>query len=202
MTSHFLAYLSRLKWIGRWGLKRNTSQENVVEHSWEVAVIAHLLATLRNVRHGGNVDADAVAVAALFHDASEVLTGDLPSPVKYHSPEITRAYKAIEQQAQQELLRQLPADLQDAYAPLLLDSRLSPDCHELIKAADILAALLKCRYEMRAGNAEFATALADIAQRAEAMAARLPEVRAFLDEFEPAFDLTLDELLAPRGGGR
>lgn len=197
-TSRFLAHLGRLRWIQRWGLKRNITAENVVEHSWEVAVIAHLLATLRNVRFAGAVDANAIATAALLHDASEVLTGDLPSPVKYHSPEITRAYKAIEQQAQRELLLQLPEDLQAAYRPLLLDEALPAEWHELIKAADILAALLKCRDEMRAGNAEFTSALADITQRAEEAATRLPEVRAFLEEFAPAFDLTLDELLAKR----
>jgi 5'-deoxynucleotidase len=197
-TSRFLAHLGRLRWIQRWGLKRNITAENVVEHSWEVAVIAHLLATLHNTRFAGKVDANAIAAAALFHDASEVLTGDLPSPVKYHSPEITRAYKAIEQQAQRELLLQLPEDLQAAYRPLLLDEALPAEWHEFIKAADILAALLKCRDEMRAGNAEFTSALADITQRAQAMAGRLPEVGVFLEEFAPAFDLTLDELLARR----
>lgn len=194
--SRFLAHLSRLKFIGRWGLKRNTTNENVVEHSWEVAVIAHLLATIRNTQFGGDLDANAIATAALFHDASEVLTGDMPSPVKYHSPEITRAYKAIEQQAQAELWRLLPATMQPAYRPLLLDEAMAPAHHVVIKNADTLAALLKCREEMRAGNREFETAQADIARKAAELAGEYPEVRYFLEHFEPAFGMTLDELLA------
>lgn len=194
--SRFLAYVSRLKFIVRWGLKRNTSAENVVEHSWEVAVIAHLLANIRNTQFGGNIDANAVAVAALFHDASEVLTGDMPSPVKYHSPEITRAYKAIEHQAQTELWQLLPASLRENYRPILVDEAMPAAHHELIKIADTLSALLKCRHEIRAGNREFETALADISLKAEKLAETMPEVRYFLDHFEPAFDMTLDELLA------
>ncbi len=198
MTSTFLARLARLRWIERWGLKRNITRENVVEHSWEVAIIAHLLASIRNTHFDGALDANAISAAALFHDASEVLTGDLPSPVKYHSPEITRAYKAIEHQAQVELWQLLPESLRDGYRPLLLDEALPSAHHDIIKAADILSALLKCRHEMRAGNREFETALATIALRAEEIAAKQPEVRYFLDHFEPAFDMTLDELLAPR----
>lgn len=196
--SRFLAHISRLRYIVRWGLKRNTSTENVVEHSWEVAVIAHLLASVRNAHYGDTLDANAIAVAALFHDASEVLTGDMPSPVKYHSPEITQAYKAIEQQAQQELWRLLPLELREAYRPLLLDEAMPAAHHEIIKIADTLAALLKCRHEMRAGNREFETALASISLKAEKLAETRPEVRWFLDHFEPAFDMTLDELLAKR----
>jgi len=198
VTSTFLARLSRLRWIARWGLKRNISTENVVEHSWEVAVIAHLLANIRNAHFGGTLDANAIAVAALFHDASEVLTGDMPSPVKYHSPEITRAYKAIEHQAQTEMWQLLPDGLRAAYQPLLLDDAMPAEHHDVIKTADTLSALLKCRHEMRAGNREFETALADISLKAEKLAQTRPEVRYFLDHFEPAFDMTLDELLARR----
>ena len=196
--SRFLAHLSRLKFIVRWGLKRNTSAENVVEHSWEVAVIAHLLANIRNTEFGGSLDANAIAAAALFHDASEVLTGDMPSPVKYHWPEITGAYKAIEHQAQIELWQLLPESLRERYRPLLVDEAMPAEYHEVIKTADILSALLKCRHEIRAGNREFETALADISLKAEKLAERMPEVRYFLDHFEPPFDLTLDELLAKR----
>lgn len=194
--SRFLAHLSRLRFIVRWGLKRNTSAENVVEHSWDVAVIAHLLASIRNAQFGGQLDANAIATAALFHDAGEVLTGDMPSPVKYHSPEITRAYKAIERQAQNELWLLLPETLRATYRPLLLDDAIPAEHHDMIKTADILAALLKCRHEMRAGNREFETALSDISLKAAHMAEKMPEVRYFLDHFEPAFDMTLDELLA------
>lgn len=196
--SKFLAHLSRLKFIVRWGLKRNTSAENVVEHSWEVAVIAHLLANIRNTQFGGQLDANAIAAAALFHDASEVLTGDMPSPVKYHSPEITRAYKAIEHQAQTELWMLLPDALRAVYRPLLLDEAIPHEHHDIIKTADILSALLKCQHEIRAGNREFETALADISAKARRMAESMPEVRYFLDQFEPAFGMTLDELLSPK----
>lgn len=197
--SRFLAHLSRLKFIARWGLKRNTSVENVVEHSWEVAVIAHLLANIRNTQFGSSLDANAIAAAALFHDASEVLTGDMPSPVKYHSPEITRAYKAIEHQAQRELWRLLPEGMQPVYRPLLLDESMPAEYHAIIKTADTISALLKCRHELRAGNREFETAEADIAQKVDTLAAEQPEVRYFLEHFEPSFGLTLDELLSQKG---
>lgn len=196
--SRFLAYVSRLRFIARWGLKRNTYTENVVEHSWEVAVIAHLLATIRNTQFGDHIDANAVAAAALFHDAGEVLTGDMPSPVKYHSPEITRAYKAIEHQAQTELWQLLPAAMREAYRPLLVDEAMPAQYQGLIKTADTLSALLKCRHEVRAGNREFETANADISLKVEALAEQQPEVRYFLDHFEPAFEMTLDELLSRR----
>lgn len=196
MSSAFFAYLSRLKFIGRWGLKRNSLPENVMEHSWEVAVIAHALATLRNARFGGSVDANAVAVAALFHDASEVYTGDLPSPIKYHSPAITQAYKAIEAQAQTDVHAMLPADLQAYYRPYLLEQEWPEDWHALIKAADTIAACLKCRAEINAGNREFSVAAADIEARIRGLT--LPEAQYFMQEFAPAFALTLDEMLPRR----
>src|SRR5690606_2468048 len=121
MSSHFFAYLSKLRWIRRWGLKRNAIDENVMEHSWEVATIAHALALIRNRRCQGRVDANAVAAAALFHDASEVITGDLPSPVKYHNAAITNAYKELERAAERDLLALLPEDLRDDYQQLLLE---------------------------------------------------------------------------------
>lgn len=195
--SAFFAYLGRLRFIGRWGLKRNSVPENVMEHSWEVAVIAHALATISNAQRPPQapaIDANSIAVAALFHDASEVYTGDLPSPIKYHSPAITAAYKAIEQQAQSDLHALLPTDLQASYQPLLLEQDWPARQHELIKAADIIAACLKCRSELKAGNQEFAVAARDIEARLEQLA--LPEVKYFMAVFAPAFDLTLDEMLA------
>lgn len=192
MSSPFFAYLARLRFIGRWGLKRNAMHENVMEHSFEVAAIAHALASIRNQVFGGQVDADQIAVAALFHDASEVFTGDLPSPVKYHSPPIRDAYKAIEAQAQIDLLAMLPTPLQATYRPLLLDSAMSAAQHELIKAADTIAACLKCRSELLAGNNEFKVAAEDIESRLQAL--QLPEVDYFMREFAPAFELTLDEI--------
>jgi len=192
MSSPFFAYLARLRYIERWGLKRNALRENVMEHSFEVAAIAHALATIRNQLFGGQVNADQIAVAALYHDVSEVFTGDLPSPVKYHSPAIRDAYKAIEAQAQTDLLAMLPTPLQASYRSLLLDQAMSAEQHELIKAADTIAACLKCRSELLAGNGEFKVAAEDIEARLQAL--RLPEVDYFMREFAPAFELTLDEI--------
>lgn len=192
MSSPFFAYLARLRFIERWGLKRNAMRENVMEHSFEVAAIAHALATIRNEIFSGKVDTGQIAIAALFHDASEVFTGDLPSPVKYHSPAIRDAYKAIEAQAQIDLLTMLPAPLQSPYRSLLLDTAMSADQHELIKAADTIAACLKCRSELLAGNNEFKVAAEDIEARLQAL--KLPEVDYFMREFAPAFELTLDEI--------
>ena len=192
MSSPFFAYLARLRFIERWGLKRNTSRENVMEHSFQVAVIAHALAVIRNTRYQGKVNADVVAVSALFHDASEVFTGDLPSPIKYHSSAIRDAYKAIEADAQKEFLAMLPEDLRTSYAPLLLDTVMPDEHHQLIKAADIIAASLKCQSELQAGNQEFKIAAQDINKRLAAL--ELPEVKDFVREFAPAFALTLDEI--------
>lgn len=193
MISHFFAYLSKLRWIRRWGLKRNAIDENVMEHSWEVATIAHALALIHNRRCGGNVDANAVAAAALYHDAAEVITGDLPSPVKYHNPAITEAYKALERAAERDLLGLIPADLRDDYGALLLEDT-QPESHRrLIKAADTLAAYIKCEAELRAGNVEFADAGEDIRARLDALA--MPEVEHFLTTFLPSYRLTLDQLL-------
>lgn len=198
MSSPFFAYLARLRYIERWGLKRNAMRENVMEHSFEVAAIAHALASIRNQLFGGQVNADQIAVAALFHDASEVFTGDLPSPVKYHSPAIRDAYKAIEAQAQIDLLTMLPAALQSTYRSLLLDTAMPADQHELIKAADTIAACLKCRSELLAGNNEFKVAAEDIESRLQAL--KLPEVDYFMREFAPAFELTLDEICISKPG--
>ena len=193
MISHFFAYLSKLRWIRRWGLKRNAIDENVMEHSWEVATIAHALALIHNRRCGGSVDANAVATAALFHDASEVITGDLPSPVKYHNPNITAAYKALERAAEHDLLALVPAELREDYRQLLLEEQLPASHRKLVKAADVLAAYVKCLAELRAGNTEFADAAEDIRQRLAALA--MPEVEYFLATFLPSYRLTLDQLL-------
>jgi 5'-deoxynucleotidase len=196
MISHFFAYLSKLRWIRRWGLKRNAIGENVMEHSWEVATIAHALAVIHNRRCGGSVDPNAVAAAALFHDAAEVITGDLPSPVKYHNPNITKAYKDLERAAERDLLELVPADLRDDYRDLLLEERV-PDTHRaLIKAADTLAAYIKCEAELRAGNVEFTDAAEDIRARLDALV--MPEVEHFVTTFLPSYRLTLDQLLNRR----
>jgi len=193
MTSHFFAYISKLRWIFRWGLKRNTIPENVMEHSWEVATIAHALALIRKRIFGGDIDPAAVATAALYHDCSEVITGDLPSPVKYHSAAIQQAYQSVERAAQQELVALLPPELKEDFARLLLSDRQPPEHRQLVKAADTIAAYLKCEAELTAGNREFEKAAEDIRQRLAADP--LPEVDYFMARFAPGYRLTLDELL-------
>ncbi|PSF13405.1 5'-deoxynucleotidase [Marinobacter fuscus] len=192
-ASHFFAYVSRLRWIKRWGLMRNAIDENVATHSWEVATIAHALALIRNRHFGGNANVDRIAAAALYHDATEVITGDMPTPVKYHSRVMREAFGDIEHKAEAELLGLLPEDLRDDFAPYIRESRLAPGEKELIKAADRLSAWLKCRAELRAGNPEFAPAEQQIRQRLEEEA--LPEVQYFLQVFAPGYDQPLDNLL-------
>jgi 5'-deoxynucleotidase len=193
LTSSFYAYLSRLRWIKRWGLKRNAHEENVMEHSWEVSVIAHTLALIKNRYYHGTVDANAVATAALYHDITEVITGDLPTPIKYHSAEINAAYKQIEQRAEVELLALLPEKLQADFRALIQHEQI-PQAHlELIKAADKISAYLKCQAELKAGNREFETAAEQLATKiAES---EQPEVIFFMQVFVPSCKLTLDGLM-------
>ena len=142
MKSHFFAYISRMRFIQRWALMRNTAPENVQEHSHQVAVLAHALAVIRNEKFGGAVDPGQVAVAALYHDASEILTGDMPTPIKYDNPAIQHAYKEVEAVAEKKLLHMLPQELQSVYAPILTPT--DPDVERLVKAADKLSAYIKC----------------------------------------------------------
>ena len=190
MNSHFFAYISRMRFIQRWALMRNTAPENVQEHSHQVAVLAHALALIRNEKFGGQVDPGLVAAAALYHDASEILTGDMPTPIKYDNPAIRTAYKDVEAVAEGKLLRMLPTELQGAYAPVL--TAVDPEVERLVKAADKLSAHIKCLEELKAGNAEFRDAAAQTRRALEAF--DLPEVRYFMDTFLPSFSLTLDEL--------
>lgn len=190
MKSHFFAYLSRLRFISRWALMRNTAPENVQEHSHQTAVLAHALAVIRNEKFGGQVDAGAVAVAALYHDASEILTGDMPTPIKYYNPAIRSAYQEVEAVANRKLLEMLPAELRTVYEPVLESP--DPEIHTLVKAADKLSAYIKCVEEVKAGNGEFRDAAAQT--RAALEGFHLPELRYFLDTFMPSFSLTLDEL--------
>ena len=190
MRSHFFAYVSRLRFIQRWALMRNTAQENVQEHSHQVAVLAHALAVIRNEKFGGSVDAGQVAVAALYHDASEILTGDMPTPIKYDNPDIRKAYKEVETMAERKLLHMLPEELQTAYAPIITGQ--SGEIEELVKAADKLSAYIKCVEEMKAGNTEFREAAAQTRKALDAY--KLPEVAYFMETFMESFSLTLDEL--------
>ena len=188
--SHFFAYISRMRFIRRWALMRNTAPENVQEHSHQTAVLAHALAVIRNERFGGHVDPGQAAVAALYHDASEILTGDMPTPIKYHDPDIQAAYKAVEAAAEKKLLALLPAELQGAYGPVL--TGYGGEIETLVKAADKLSAYIKCVEELKAGNTEFREAAAQTRRALEACG--LPEVTYFMETFLPSFSLTLDEL--------
>lgn len=191
--SHFFAYISRLRWIKRWGLMRNAIEENVATHSWEVATLAHALALIRNRHFGGTVNPDRVAAAALYHDATEVITGDMPTPVKYHSKVMREAFGDIEHKAETELLALLPEDLRADFEPYVRESGLAEEERELIKAADRLSAWLKCRAEIQAGNKEFEPAASQIYQRL--VDDGLQEVQYFLEVFAPGYQRPLDHLL-------
>ena len=190
MPYHFFPMIARMRYISRWGLMRNTDPENVQEHSHMVAVLAHALAVIENERFSGQTDPGVVAVAALYHDASEILTGDMPTPIKYDNPDIHTAYKAVEAVAEQKLLSMLPPDLRPAYDEAIT----IPDPHvrDLVKAADKLSAYLKCLEELKAGNTEFRKAKEQT--YAALLQNPLPALRCFMEEFLPGFELTLDEL--------
>ena len=190
--SRFFAYLSRMRFIRRWGLMHNTYPESIQEHSLRVAMIAHALAVIRNRMFAGRLSPERAAVLALYHDASEVLIGDLPAPVKYFNPEIKSAYKAIEAAAARKLFDMVPDVLKPDYQTLLLADDADRVHRDLVTAADKLCAYLKCLEEIRAGNQEFSKA--EKALRASVEGLELPEVRYFLETFVPSFRLTLDEL--------
>ena len=190
--SHFFAYLSRMKFIRRWGLMHNTYPENIQEHTARVALIAHMLAIIRNRVFGGNVNPERTAVLALYHDAGEVLIGDLPAPVKYFNPEIKTAYRAIESTAVNKLFDMIPGELQEDYRTIFKPHDDDQIHRDLVKAADKLCAYLKCLEETGAGNQEFSQA--EQALRASVEELDLPEIRYFMETFVPSFKLTLDEL--------
>ena len=196
----FFATISRMKYIERWALMRSSRPENLSEHALEVASIAHALCTIGNVRYGRTLDADRAALLGLYHDATEIITGDMPTPVKYHSRDIRQAYRHVEEAAAKRLLDLLPEDLRDTYEGILLPETAGDSSEEvclrrLVKAADTLSALIKCIEEENAGNAEFRTAKQSTQAAIDEMAAELPEVRDFCEDFLPAYGSTLDELL-------
>ncbi len=186
--SHFYAILSRMKNINRWGLMRNTRSENLSEHSLEVAFIAHCLAVIGNKRLGKSLDPNKAAVAAMFHDTSEIITGDMPTPIKYYNPEIKDAYKKIEAVAEKQLISMLPSDLADDFAEIYQPD---PEITALVKAADKISALIKCIEEIKMGNMEFKDAECSTRQIIDRL--DLPEVKIFMDEFIDSFYLTLDK---------
>ena len=191
MKHDFFAYISRMKYISRWALMRSTVQENIQEHSHMTAVLAHALGLVRRDVFGKPCDPDRLAAIALYHDAPEILTGDMPTPRKYHSAEIKSAYDEVEVLAVEKLLGELPEELQASYRTLLTASD-DPELYALVKAADKLSAYLKCIEERRAGNREFASA--EKAQLKKLQEMHLPEVDYFLEHFAPGFEKDLDEL--------
>ena len=197
MESTFFALASRMKYIDRWALMRNSRSESLSEHSLEVAMIAHALATIANVRYGRSIDASRAALVGLYHDASEIITGDMPTPVKYHDVRIRDAYKQVEREAEDRLLARLPDDLRPAYQQLFEPDGSDDDKYlfALVKAADKISALIKCIDEAQSGNTEFRTAEATTRASVDDLRMRLPEVGDFVDDMLPSYGRTLDELL-------
>ena len=197
MTYNFFATLSRMKYIERWALMRNARTETLSEHALDVAMIAHALCVIGNVRFGRSLNADRAALVGLYHDASEIITGDMPTPVKYYNRDIRDAYKEVEHVAEKRLLEQLPDDLRAAYSEIFEGTQTEDDLYmrRLVKAADKLSALIKCMEETGAGNGEFKTAQISTLQSVEKLAEELLEVKDFLEEFLPPYGSTLDELL-------
>ena len=191
MANEFYALMGRMRYITRWGLMRNTFSENIQEHSHQVAVLAHALALIRReILKLDGPDPDKCAVAALYHDASEILTGDLPTPIKYYNPDIKTAYKQVERIAGERLLDMLPPQLRDCYAPLVLED--DPETLPIVKAADKLSAYIKCIEEQKAGNTEFDSA-AQLSEQA-LRALKLPELDWFMENCLTPFSLNLDQL--------
>ncbi|MCL2299732.1 MAG: 5'-deoxynucleotidase [Firmicutes bacterium] len=182
-----------MKYISRWALMRNASSESLSEHTLETAILAHALVTLHNTRFGGGLSAERAATLALLHDVPEVLTGDLPTPVKYHSQHLREAYKQVEASACTSLLGLLPADLQAQYASLLIPDESEAELWRFVKAADKLSALIKCMEERKAGNREFIRAEESLRAILRDMA--MPALECFMEEFLPAYEEPLDGMM-------
>lgn len=189
---HFFAMLSRMKYITRWGLMNNTKCENISEHSLQTAFFAHALVMLENKRFNKSLNPERAAVLAMFHDCSEILTGDMPTPVKYFDPNIIEAYKKIEEKSSEKLISMLPADLQEEYTSILFfNDDQDAELHKYVKAADKLSALVKCIEELRMGNDEFKKAKETTENALKEM--NMPSVDVFMEELLPSFYLSLDE---------
>ena len=187
---NFFALAARMKYINRWGLMKNTQPESIGQHSLDTAVIAHGLAVINNKIFGGNIDAEKTALVAMFHDISEIITGDMPTPIKYYNSDIMKAYKEIEKKATESILEKLPEELRDNYVEAFVCE--DKDICRIVKAADKLSAYKKCIEEENAGNSEFKKAKESILESIKEM--NLPEADYFMEKFIPAFYLTLDEI--------
>ncbi len=191
MRYDFYAYLDRMKYIKRWQLMRSVREENIMEHSQSVSVLAHALAVIRNKYFNGNIDVSKTVLYALYHETSEVMTGDLPTPIKYYNRSIQGAYKELEKSACQKMADMLPDEMKEEMAPYILADEKSEE-YKLVKAADRLSAYVKCLEELRLGNREFYKAKKSIEE--DLHSRNLPEVEYFFENFLPSFHLTLDEL--------
>ena len=189
---HFFAFLSRMKYINRWGLMRNTYTENIQEHSLQVAIIAHGLAVIRNTYFNGEINPERVAILAMFHDCNEIITGDMPTPIKYYNPQISKIYKDIEDISKEKIISMLPEEMADEYYSLFFKNPDDIDCWTLVKAADRISAYIKCIEEVKAGNNEFIKASETILQTIQEI--ELEEVKYFMSTFLPSFNLSLDEI--------
>jgi len=189
--SSFFAFLKRMRFINRWSLMRNTETENIQEHSLEVAMVAHNLAALKNEYFGGNLDVNKVAVIAMYHEVSEIFTGDMPTPIKYFDPKLRSLYGEVESLAQEKMLSTLPKRLQAVYKPYIVDAETLPEW-PIVKAADTLSAYMKCVNELHAGNDEFKEAHDTILAKLKAL--NMPEVDMFIEEYVPALSESLDKL--------
>ncbi|KPM00774.1 MULTISPECIES: 5'-deoxynucleotidase [Vibrio] len=190
--SHFFAHIARMKLIQRWPLMRSISSENISEHSLQVAFVAHALALIKNKKFDGQLNPEHIALLGMYHDTSEVLTGDLPTPVKYYNPDIAQEYKKIEAAAEQRLLSMLPEEFRDDFAPFLISGTASKEEQSIVKQADTICAYLKCLEELSAGNHEYEQAKRRLEETLSQR--KSPEMDYFLTTFAPSFELSLDEI--------
>ena len=191
MNNNFFAMHSRMKYINRWALMRNTSSENISEHCSDVAAIAHALAVIKNVRYGGNLNCERAAFLGLYHDMPEIITGDMPTPVKYHSKDLRRAFAEVEETASEKLLSMLPEDMKEHYRSAFFAQQEDGYLWKIVKAADKISALIKCIEEEKAGNREFTKAYESTKKALDEM--DMPECNDFIRDFIPGFYLSLDE---------
>lgn len=192
MKNIFYAYINRMKYINRWGLMRNTMFENIQEHSLQVSILAHALAIIKNTHFGGKLDESKACLYAIYHDCNEIITGDLPTPIKYHNPQINESYHKLESISKEKLISMMPDEFKENYRKILFFEELDSDYKNIVKAADRLSAYIKCIEEMKAGNREFNKAAETIKLSIEKM--DMPELNYFMENFIPSYFLTLDEM--------
>ena len=192
--SHFFAQLARMPLIGRWALMRNVTDENIAEHSLQVAMVAHFMALAENRLTGSDINAGEVALAAMYHDAPEVFTGDLPTPVKYQNSDIASAYKNLEKMAEEKLVNMLPEEFRETYRSIVVAERMDERTRRIVKDADTMCAYIKYMSEIKAGNSEFAAAAEKLREKLDQRSANSPAIKYFEDVFLDSFSKTIDEI--------